>query len=285
MKKPLKFICTQKINFILHTFLEILQTCHLGTLGSAHPKWYYQHVGNFHVYQLAKIKFIPHVFLEILQKYCKLFILDTLDMSGHAHPKWYYHNVRDFHVYLQAKDQLHPPYFSGDIAKILFWEFGHVWLCTPKMIVSIHTKLHCLSACQKKSLFTSFLRYYTLKNPAIWLANSILDHNSRTRILLGIYGEILITILVFILDYCQEKLLTKVFKKPKNVIIHMLQILKDKTSNSIQNSRISSFCLKHSVINMWFLPVFMRSIHSLRNTTSQHHNTNNRCLTAQFGKP
>ena len=30
---------------------------------------------------------------------------------------------------------------------------------------------------------TSFLRYYILKNSAIWLADSILTHNSRTRIL------------------------------------------------------------------------------------------------------
>ena len=45
-------------------------------------------------------------------------------------------------------------------------------------------------------LFTSFLRYYNLTNPEIWLADSIFSR----------YGdEISITILVFILDYFWEK--------------------------------------------------------------------------------
>ena len=50
---------------------------------------------------------------------------------------------------------------------------------------------------------------------AIWWENSILAHNSRTRIFArnGIGGEISITTLVFILDYFHEKLMTKFFKK------------------------------------------------------------------------
>ena len=62
--------------------------------------------------------------------------------------------------------------------------FEHACLHTPKMIVSTCRRLWCLSACQKQTLlFTSFLRYYILKNPAIWLADSMLVYNSRTRIL------------------------------------------------------------------------------------------------------
>ena len=65
-----------------------------------------------------------------------------------------------------------------------FGHFGHAWLHTPKLIVSTCRKLRCLSACQKyTSSFSYFLRYYILKNPTIWLADSILAHNSRTRIL------------------------------------------------------------------------------------------------------
>ena len=65
-----------------------------------------------------------------------------------------------------------------------FGYFGHAWLHTPKLIVSTCRRLRCLSACQKyTSSFSSFLRYYILKNPTIWLADSILAHNSRTRIL------------------------------------------------------------------------------------------------------
>ena len=68
-----------------------------------------------------------------------------------------------------------------------FGYFGHAWLRSPKMIVTTFRKLQCLSACQKQtSLFASFLRYYILKNPTIWLANSILAQNSRNKILLDI---------------------------------------------------------------------------------------------------
>ena len=43
------------------------------------------------------------------------------------------------------------------------------------MMISTCRRLRWLSACQKyTSSFTSFLRYYILKNPAIWLAGSIL---------------------------------------------------------------------------------------------------------------
>ena len=67
------------------------------------------------------------------------------------------------------------------------------------------------------SLFTSFLRYYTLKDPVIWLADNFLAHNLRLRIFprYWIGGEISITISVFILDYSQEKLVPKFFKISK----------------------------------------------------------------------
>ena len=52
-----------------------------------------------------------------------------------------------------------------------FGYFGNAWLHTPKMIVLTCTRLWCLSVCKKQtSLFTSFLRYYILKNLAIWLS-------------------------------------------------------------------------------------------------------------------
>ena len=83
-------------------------------------------------------------------------------------------------VYLLEKNQLHLSYFSG---YIYFGYFEHAWLHTPKMIVSTCRGLRYLSACQKwTSSFTSFLRYYILKNPVIWLADSILAHNSRNTI-------------------------------------------------------------------------------------------------------
>ena len=65
-----------------------------------------------------------------------------------------------------------------------FGYFRYAWLHAPKIIVSTCRGLWCLSSCQKcTSWFTSFLRYYILKNPVIWLADSILAHNLRLRIL------------------------------------------------------------------------------------------------------
>ena len=66
----------QKINFIFHVFLEILQ-CYsklviLGTLdmlGYAYPKWYYQLVENFRLYLQAKNQLHPRIFLEIKNKH------------------------------------------------------------------------------------------------------------------------------------------------------------------------------------------------------------------------
>ena len=82
------------------------------------------------------------------------------------------------------------------------------------MIVSACTRLWCLPVGKKQtSSFTSFLRYYILKNSAIWLADSIENYNFA-RYEIGC--EISTTILVPILDYIQEKLMTKLFlKNPK----------------------------------------------------------------------
>ena len=67
--------------------------------------------------------------------------------------------------------------YCKDMQTSYFGYFGHAWLHTPKMIVSTCTRLWCLSVCKKQtSSFTSFLRYYILKNPAVWLADSILIH-------------------------------------------------------------------------------------------------------------
>ena len=102
-----------------------------------------------------------------------------------------------------------------------FWSvLSPVWACwshPPKTIVSTCRKIWCLSTCKKStwSLF-SFLRNYTLKNPANWLAKSILVHNLRARISPD-KGFVVkqITMWFFILDYFQKKLSTNFFKKCK----------------------------------------------------------------------
>ena len=85
------------------------------------------------------------------------------------------------------KPQLHPPFLSAGYLKNMqtcyFGHFRHAWLCTSKMIVSTSRRLRCLSAYQKYTYsFNSLLRYFILKNPAIWLADSIWAHTSKTKI-------------------------------------------------------------------------------------------------------
>ena len=86
------------------------------------------------------------------------------------------------------------------------------------MLITTCIRFWCLPACQKQtSSFTNFLIYYIVKNPAIWLADSILGNNLRPDVgfarWCGIGGGISIAILVFILDNFQEKLQRKFFKK------------------------------------------------------------------------
>ena len=113
----------QKINFITHFFLKILQRNsklvilgNLGVPGHIHLKWYYQFKETFDVYlqvenQLHLSEFPGVIFL--LQRYCKL-VLDTLDMPGYTHPKCYCQFIENCHVYLQQTNQLYPPFFSED---------------------------------------------------------------------------------------------------------------------------------------------------------------------------
>ena len=73
--------------------------------------------------------------------------------------------------------------YCKDMQTTHFEYFQHAWLHKPKMIVPTWRRFGCLSTCQKyTSSFTSFLRYYILKNPATWSADSILVHNLRPRI-------------------------------------------------------------------------------------------------------
>ena len=61
-----------------------------------------------------------------------------------------------------------------------------------------------------------FLRYWTLKNPAIWLVERILAHHLRTRIQIRGLGWKKYNI-IFNLGYFQEKLITN-FSKTANTI-------------------------------------------------------------------
>ena len=87
-----------------------------------------------------KIKLIFNNFLELLQRYCKL-VLGTLGMPDYANPKWYYQLAESFLCLFAGKKSTSPLMlfwrYCKDIQTSYFAHFGHNWLRTPKMIVSI----------------------------------------------------------------------------------------------------------------------------------------------------
>ena len=122
-------------------------------------------------------------------RYCKdivnLLFWVLWTYMAYAHPKWYCQLVENFHVYLHVKNQVHP-YASLELlqrcANFLLWV---LWtrLLTHTQNDSINLLKTSMFMPKINSSFTSFLKYYILKNPAIWLGDSILAHNSRTWIL------------------------------------------------------------------------------------------------------
>ena len=138
------FISRQKIKFILHIFLEILQRylklIILGTLGMYDYALCRQSDTSnlqktFVFICRQKINFIAYGFLEILQRYAN-FLFWVL-WACLVWAKWHYQLVANFDVYPHAKNKL-----------------DH-----------------------------SLLEIYILNNSAIWLANSIWANNLRIRIL------------------------------------------------------------------------------------------------------
>ena len=76
--------------------------------------------------------------------------------------------------------------YCWDNANLLFSALW-AWFTNPTKNNSSNLKETLIFIYTKRSSwsFTFFLRYYNLKNPAIWFAKSIMAHNLRTRILPG----------------------------------------------------------------------------------------------------
>ena len=146
-------------------------------LGQTHTKLYYQFKKAFGVYLHVQDRFHPSRFS---MRYCKdiaNLLFWVLWNSRLRKPKVILSICRKFwYLFLGKKLTSFPTFFGGyckDMPISYFGYFGHVWLRTSKMMVSTCRQLRCLSACLKwTSLFAFFLRYYILKNPEIWLANS-----------------------------------------------------------------------------------------------------------------
>ena len=103
----------------------------------------------------------------------KLLILDTLGIPGYCYQKQQNQLLENFMQKVKLSLTSFMKYYK-DIANLLFGYFGHAWTFTPKIKVLTLRKLYfCLYAKKTISSPSSFLRCYTSKNPAIWLAKNI----------------------------------------------------------------------------------------------------------------
>ena len=120
----------------------------------------------------------------ILQRYYKL-----LGYFGHAWlwpAKTILSRCSKLWYLCSCKKIIFIPHLLVEILQIYLGYFGHTWVRPPKGIGPTCRKLWCLSANKNSTWFLNFLkRYYTLKNPTIWLVNNILGNNSRIRISLN----------------------------------------------------------------------------------------------------
>ena len=101
----------QKISFITHFFLKILQRIsesvilrNLDMPGQTHLKRWYHFEKTFDFYLQAKKQLHPPCFSGDTTKICK-FILGTLGMPSYTHPKWK-------NVYAHAKSKVHDSFLS-----------------------------------------------------------------------------------------------------------------------------------------------------------------------------
>ena len=98
-----------------------------------------------------------------------------------------------------------------------FGYFGHACFHSPKMIVSSCERLRYLSACKIWfASFTSFFRYYILKNPAIWLAGNILAITGDPKFCQICWSNINHNISSRFRLFPRKTNITKFFKKYKN---------------------------------------------------------------------
>ena len=132
------------------------------------------------IWKNLKITFMFHIFLEILQKYCKLVYISYFGHVWLRIPKVIPSTCRK--LLFIGRQKINFIVYVFLETQIYFGYFGKAWIRTLKMMALTCRKLWCSSVLQKQtSSFTSFLRYYILKIPALWLHDSILSHNLRIR--------------------------------------------------------------------------------------------------------
>ena len=87
-----------------------------------------------------------------------------MDMPSHKHLKWEYHFEGTFDIHHQAKNNCILPVFLEILQRycklVVFGTFGHVWLRTPKVILSSCKRLLCFSADKKSTSLPMLLWRY-----------------------------------------------------------------------------------------------------------------------------
>ena len=122
--------------------------------------------------------FIIYFFFEILQRYCKFIILSTLAMPGYAH--------------LKDSINLKKAFVSNQTQKIIFQRYANflfwvLWACLVTQIqndsINLQKTSMSISIPKVNFIIQFFLGILHFKESCSFMANSILAHNSRTRIL------------------------------------------------------------------------------------------------------
>ena len=121
-----KLICMEKVNFITHLYLKILQRNSKRVVlgiwemsGYADPKWYYQLIeNNLDLCQHAKTHFIIHFFYEMLhfQESCNFISWQHFgpylkNQNFAMYGKSLNNNI-SFHLHYFKDDQIWWPYFG-----------------------------------------------------------------------------------------------------------------------------------------------------------------------------
>ena len=113
--------------------------------------------------------------------YCKLVYLGTLSIPEKTHLRLQDQFRVLLEVHMHSTNQENPIHYSWEIVDLLSYVLSacpNMPITPTKEMVSTCRWDWCLSS----TLFpASFSWYYILKNPAIWLAESVFTHNSKTR--------------------------------------------------------------------------------------------------------
>ena len=134
------FIWRQKTNFMLHVFLEILQSCYFK---------YFEHTCLRKSLPAGKNQLHPLCFSEDIAKICKLLILGTLGMPGYVNPKIPKICIPKInfiiHLFLEI---LYPMTREPEFWQILDWWWNinnnisfHLWSCPGKTKKTIFQKI------------------------------------------------------------------------------------------------------------------------------------------------